>query len=113
MQKDDFEFYLNDMNLKVYGSQGQQKIAVLALKLSEIEIFKNWNNSTPILLLDDLFSEIDEIKNENLINYLSKDVQVIITTVSLNNFNKSILSKAKVFKIDNGKIKMQRGDIYE
>ena len=101
------------MNLKVYGSQGQQKIAVLALKLSEIEIFKNWNNSTPILLLDDLFSEIDEIKNENLINYLSKDVQVIITTVSLNNFNKSILSKAKVFKIDNGKIKMQRGDIYE
>ena len=113
IHKDDFEFYLNDMNLKVYGSQGQQKIAVLALKLSEIEIFKNWNNSTPILLLDDLFSEIDEIKNENLINYLSKDVQVIITTVSLNNFNKSILSKAKVFKIDNGKIKMQRGDIYE
>ena len=70
VHKDDFEFYLGDFNLKLYGSQGQMRISVLTLKLSEIEIFKKWKNSTPILLLDDVFSEIDEIKNNNLLNYL-------------------------------------------
>ena len=108
VHKDDFDFYLNDLNLKSYGSQGQQRISVLTLKLSEIEIFKKWKSSTPILLLDDVFSEIDEIKNNNLLNYLSRDLQVIITAVSLNNFSKNILSKAKVFRIDNGKIKIDK-----
>ena len=108
IHKDDFEFYLGDSNLKLYGSQGQMRISVLTLKLSEIEIFKKWKNSTPILLLDDVFSEIDEIKNNNLLNYLSRDLQVIITAVSLNSFNKEILSKAKVFRIELGKIKLDR-----
>ena len=108
IHKDDFEFYLDDSNLKLYGSQGQMRISVLTLKLSEIEIFKKWKNSTPILLLDDVFSEIDEIKNNNLLSYLSRDLQVIITAVSLNSFNKDILSKAKVFRIESGKIKLDR-----
>ena len=108
VHKDDFEFYLGDSNLKLYGSQGQMRISVLTLKLSEIEIFKKWKNSTPILLLDDVFSEIDEIKNNNLLNYLSRDLQVIITAVSLNSFNKDILSKAKIFRIESGKIKLDR-----
>ena len=108
VHKDDFEFYLGDFNLKLYGSQGQMRISVLTLKLSEIEIFKKWKNSTPILLLDDVFSEIDEIKNNNLLNYLSRDLQVIITAVSLNSFNKDILSKAKIFRIESGKIKLDR-----
>ena len=108
VHKDDFEFYLDDSNLKLYGSQGQMRISVLTLKLSEIEIFKKWKNSTPILLLDDVFSEIDEIKNNNLLSYLSRDLQVIITAVSLNSFNKDILSKAKIFRIESGKIKLDR-----
>ena len=108
IHKDDFEFYLGDSNLKIYGSQGQMRISVLTLKLSEIEIFKKWKNSTPILLLDDVFSEIDEIKNNNLLYYLSRDLQVIITSVSLSSFNKEILSKAKVFRIESGKIKLDR-----
>ena len=108
IHKDDFEFYLGDSNLKLYGSQGQMRISVLTLKLSEIEIFKKWKGSTPILLLDDVFSEIDEIKNNNLLNYLSRDLQVIITAVSLNSFNKEILSNAKVFRIESGKIKLDR-----
>ena len=108
VHKDDFEFYLEDTNLKLYGSQGQMRISVLTLKLSEIEIFKKWKQTTPILLLDDVFSEIDEIKNNNLLNYLSRDMQVIITAVALNSFNKDILSKSKVFKIEAGKIKIDR-----
>ena len=108
VHKDDFEFYLGDINLKLYGSQGQMRISVLTLKLSEIEIFKKWKETTPILLLDDVFSEIDEIKNNNLLNYLNRDIQVIITAVSLNSFNKEILSKSKVFRIDAGKLKIDR-----
>ena len=108
IHKDDFEFYLGNSNLKLYGSQGQMRISVLTLKLSEIEIFKKWKETTPILLLDDVFSEIDEIKNNNLLNYLSRNMQVIITAVSLNSFNKEILSKSKVFRIDAGKLKIDR-----
>ena len=113
IHKDDFEFFLNDLNLKYFGSQGQMRVSILALKLSEIEIFKHWKNTTPILLLDDVFSEIDEIKNNNLLKYLNKDLQVIITAVSLNNINNSIIKRAKIFKIEKGKIKIQRGDFNE
>ena len=108
VHKDDFEIYLGNTNLKLYGSQGQMRISVLTLKLSEIEIFKKWKNSTPILLLDDVFSEIDEIKNNNLLSYLNRDIQVIITAVSLNSFSKEILAKSKVFRIDAGKLKIDR-----
>ena len=113
IHKDDFDFILDGIDLKFYGSQGQKKIAVLAFKLSEIEIFSKYKNSMPILLLDDVFSEIDNIKNNNLLKYLNRDMQVIITTVSLDKIDKSILKKAKKFIVNGGKVKIQRGDIDE
>lgn len=103
--RDDIEFYLNDINLKFYGSQGQQRLAVLVLKLSEVEIFKKYRDSTPILLLDDIFSEIDKNKRENLLKYINKDIQTIITTTEIDNVDENFLKKAKLFQIDNGKIK--------
>ena len=108
VHKDDFDFYLGDIDLKHFGSQGQKKIAVLTLKLSEIEIFKKYKDCVPILLLDDVFSEIDNIKNNNLLKYLNKDIQVIITTVSLDKIDDSILKKAKIFEIENGKVRIYR-----
>lgn len=111
VHKDDFDFFLDDNDLKYFGSQGQQKLAVLTLKLSEIEIFKMYKNELPILLLDDIFSEIDNKKNSNLLKYLNNGIQVIITNVSLQEIDDSILKKAKVFNINNGKLKIQRGDI--
>ena len=102
--KDDIEFYLNEKNLKYYGSQGQQRVAVLALKLSEIEIFKKNTKEVPILLLDDIFSELDDIKKNNLLKYISKDIQTIITTTDLNNLNEKLIKKSKLFKIKDGQI---------
>ncbi len=102
--KDDIEFYLNDKNLKYYGSQGQQRVAVLALKLSEIEIFKKYKDTTPILLLDDIFSELDEVKKNNLLKYINKDIQTIITTTDLNNLDKKLIKKSKLFNINKGNI---------
>lgn len=104
VHKDDFEFNLADNNLKFYGSQGQQRIAVLCLKLSEIEIFKKYKESTPILLLDDVFSELSDDKKNNLLKYISKDIQTIITTTELNNLDKKLIKKSKLFKIEAGKL---------
>ena len=103
--KDDYEFYLENKNLKLYGSQGQQRLAVLAFKLSEIEIIRKYRESTPILLLDDIFSELDGVKKNNLLKYISKDIQTIITTTDLNNLDKKLTSKSKLFRIKDGNIK--------
>ena len=101
---DDIEFYLNDVNLKHYGSQGQQRISVIATKLAEIEIFKKYKKEIPILLLDDVFSELDVEKRNNLLKYIDGDIQTIITTTDLENFDKDILANSKIIKIENGKI---------
>lgn len=102
--KDDFEFLLGDKNLKNYGSQGQQRLAVLCLKLSEIEIFKKYKESTPILLLDDVFSELSDDKKNNLLKYINKDIQTIITTTELSNLDSKLIKKSKLFKIEAGNL---------
>jgi DNA replication and repair protein RecF len=102
--RDDFEFLLNNSNLKKYGSQGQQKLSVLVLKLSEIQIFENKIGEKPILLLDDVFSEFDKHKKNNILKYIDKNIQTIITTTDLNNIKKNIVNESKVFYIDKGNI---------
>ena len=103
--KDDYEFYLDNKNLKLYGSQGQQRLAVLAFKLSEIEIIRKYRESTPILLLDDIFSELDGAKKNKLLKYISKDIQTIITTTDLKNLDPKLIKKSKLFNIKDGNIK--------
>ena len=102
--RDDFEFCLNGDNLKSYGSQGQQRVAVLSLKLSEIQIFKDYKQSNPIILLDDVFSELDNRKKNNLLKYIDNDMQVVITTTDLNKISEKLKKKAKLIHIKNGKI---------
>ena len=77
---------------------------MLALKLSEIEIFKKYKETTPILLLDDIFSELDDNKKNNLLKYISRDIQTIITTTDLNNLDSKLIKKSKLFNINNGNI---------
>ena len=102
--RDDLEFYLNDRDLRVYGSQGQQRLAVLAIKLAEISIFHQYSGSMPILLLDDVFSELDDIKKNNLLKYINQNVQTIITTTDLKNIDLEILNHSKVIQIDDGHV---------
>lgn len=102
--RDDFEFYLGNNNLKSYGSQGQQRVAVLSIKLAEIEIFKNYSKTSPILLLDDVFSELDDEKKNNLLKYINDDIQTIITTTDLENIDETIIKKAQLFKIESGSV---------
>ena len=102
--RDDFSFVLSDSDLLLYGSQGQIKMAILALKLSEIDVFKDVCGEYPVLLLDDLFSELDLNKRNKVINYLNRDIQTIVTTTDLKNIDKHLVKSAKIFKINNGKI---------
>lgn len=92
--RDDFLFYLNDNNLKNYGSQGQQRMSVIALKLAEIGLFQKIKNDNPILLLDDVFSELDVEKKNKLLKYISPDIQTFITTTDLNNFDSATAEQA-------------------
>ena len=100
VHRDDFEFIHNDKDSKDYSSQGYQKLIVLAMKLSEIEIFTKEYDINPILLLDDLFSELDEENRNNIFKSLNKNIQIFITTTDLKNINKNIISKAKIFNLD-------------
>ena len=102
--RDDFCFKLDDNDLLIYGSQGQIKMAILALKLAEISVFYNECGEYPILLLDDLFSELDLNKRNKVINYLNRDIQTIITTTDLKNIDKRLIRNATIYKIENAKI---------
>ena len=99
IHRDDYEFIHNNNNSKDYSSQGLQKLIVLAMKLSEVKIFVNEYNITPILLLDDLFSELDEINRNKIFKSLDKDIQIFITTTDLKNINKRLLEKAKIYNL--------------
>ena len=103
--RDDFIFEYNNNDLKYYGSQGQQKLAVLSFKLSEISIFKEYSGTEPVLLLDDIFGELDIKKRNKLLSIIhSNDVQSIITTTDLKNIQKKYVENASVYYVKNGKI---------
>ena len=102
--RDDLKFLIGEDDIKLYGSQGQQKVAIIALKLSEIAIFKEYTNTNPIILLDDVFSELDIKTRNKLINFIPEDIQVVITSNDTKGINKKFLDSAKIFKVTNGKI---------
>lgn len=106
--RDDLEFMLGEKDIKFYGSQGQTRAAVIAVKLSEIEIFKKQCKTSPILLLDDVFSELDMFKNNNLIKYIDNNIQTIITTTDLKHINDEIIKNSRIFEINKGNIKQKR-----
>ena len=71
--------------------------------MAEIEIFNDYKNTKPILLLDDVFSELDIVKKNNLLFYIDDDIQTIITTTELSNLDEQLIKKANLIKIVNGK----------
>ncbi len=103
--RDDLEFSLNGKPLNHHGSQGEQRTFILALKMSEIESMKcRWKNP-PVLLLDDMTSELDRGRNGNFMNFLKeKDMQVFLTTTSLDNIDLSEISSYSTFPVQEGRI---------
>lgn len=104
--RDDFIFYINDIDTKKYGSQGQQRTAALSLKLAEIKLVERIAGSTPILLLDDVLSELDSNRQNYLLNSI-KNIQTIVTCTGLDEFINSRIEINKIFKITEGSVKRE------
>lgn len=102
--RDDVYFYLNDKDATKFASQGQQRTIVLAIKLAEIELIKNKNGESPILLLDDVLAELDDLRQNYLLSSISDDTQTIITSVDTLLFDNEFLRNVTIFKISNGEI---------
>ena len=104
IHRDDFNIYINKKELEIYGSQGQHRTAILSLKLSELNIVKDEIGESPILLLDDFMSELDEKRRKNFLEKIN-DVQVIITcTEKIDIENKEIL----VYNVKSGDVKKEK-----
>lgn len=101
--RDDFDISINDKSLKLYGSQGQQRSAVLSLKIAEIELFNIETGEMPVLLLDDVMSELDENRQKYLMDSI-KNVQTFITCTNDNFFRNSLRDNCMYFKVENGKV---------
>ena len=101
--RDDLLFMIDDKDIRKFGSQGQQRTAALALKLSEIELVRKKIDDDPILLLDDVLSELDSKRRNYLLNLL-RDTQNIITCTGLDDFVNNRFHIDKLFHVVNGTI---------
>jgi DNA replication and repair protein RecF len=99
--RDDFSFAVGDIDIRKFGSQGQQRTAALSLKLSEIELVKKMTKDNPVLLLDDVLSELDSNRQNYLLNTIG-DIQTIITCTGLDEFVNNRFEIDKVFHISDG-----------
>lgn len=101
--KDDMIFTINDINTRDFGSQGQQRCAALSAKLAEIELIKNKMNRRPVLLLDDVLSELDKNRQSYLVNSV-KNIQTIITCTHVDDIIKKMNENSRYFYVEKGKI---------
>lgn len=101
--RDDISFFIDEKDIRKFGSQGQKKTAGISLKLSELDILKEKINETPVLLLDDVFSELDESRQKLLVKNIV-DIQTIITCTGIKKNVFDLLKPEKVLKVSDNKI---------
>ena len=98
--RDSFKIYINELPVDIYGSQGQNRTAVLSLKLSELQVIYDEIGENPILLLDDFMSELDEFRRTSFLENI-KDTQVIITCTDKLELQEN---EFEIFNVKNGEI---------
>jgi DNA replication and repair protein RecF len=100
--RDDIQFFMNDNLIKSFGSQGENKTFLIALKFLEADYIKNKTKTDPIFLMDDIFGELDSKRIEKLTEYVSTFGQTFITTVSKGKFSESKINNINFINIKNG-----------
>ncbi|MCM0582433.1 DNA replication/repair protein RecF [Weissella diestrammenae] len=103
-QRDDLQFLVNDHDVATFGSQGQQRTTALAVKLAEIDLMKAETGEYPILLLDDVLSELDASRQTHLLTAMQDKVQTFITTPSLSDVAKQLIKEPKIFNVKAGQL---------
>lgn len=101
--RDDFLFMVQEIDIRKFGSQGQQRTAALSLKLAEIELVKQVINDQPVLLLDDVLSELDSSRQNYLLECI-KDIQTVITCTGLDDFVNHRFNIDRIFKVTDGTV---------
>lgn len=102
--RDDVAFQINGQPAQFFGSQGQQRTIVLAIKLAEIELIKQIKGEYPVLLLDDVLSELDDERQHLLMNYIAGKVQTILTTATIKGLDLKELNFPQIFFVEQGKM---------
>ncbi len=102
--RDDILFEINGQNSTKFASQGQQRTVVLSLKLAELEIVREKTSQAPILLLDDVLAELDDLRQNYLLKTIDGSIQTVITSIDTLLFDEEFLKGVKIYKIENGSI---------
>ncbi|MBM7616959.1 DNA replication and repair protein RecF [Weissella uvarum] len=108
--RDDLRFLVNGVDVATFGSQGQQRTTALAVKLAEIDLMKEQTGEYPVLLLDDVLSELDASRQTHLLKAMQNKVQTFITTPSLSDVAKQLIADPKVFKVSAGQLQEKNDD---
>ena len=103
--RDDLEFLVNGVNMLTYGSRGQQRTTALSAKLAELAYMRGSTNDEPVLLLDDVFSELDAQRRSYLLHHVLQHTQVLLTATDTTDFPAEILQKAHTFEVMSGEVK--------
>lgn len=106
--RDDLQFFVNGYDIQTFGSQGQQRTTALSLKLAEIELVKQEVGETPILLLDDVLSELDDYRQSHLLSTMQGQVQTFVTTTNITGIDYKTIQQAAIFEVDAGTVKRTR-----
>lgn len=102
--RDDIQFLLNNRDAHLYASQGQQRTIALSLKLAEVQLVFELTHEYPLLLLDDVMSELDKKRQAALLKYIHGKTQTFITTTDLAGISQEIIASPKIFTLDDGKV---------
>ncbi|MGY3718515.1 DNA replication/repair protein RecF [Sutcliffiella cohnii] len=102
--RDDLLFYVNEKEVNIFGSQGQQRTTALSLKLAEIDLIFSEIGEYPILLLDDVLSELDDYRQSHLLNTIQGKVQTFVTTTSVEGIDHHTLKQADTFRVVSGSL---------
>lgn len=102
--RDDLLFLVNDRDVQIFGSQGQQRTTALSVKLAEIELIRSEVGEYPILLLDDVLSELDDYRQSHLLNTIQNKVQTFVTTTNIEGIDHQTLNEASIFQVKSGLI---------
>ena len=103
--RDDMEFLVNGVNMLTYGSRGQQRTVAPAAKLAELAYMRACTGDEPVLLLDDVFSELDAQRRGHLLQEVLRHEQVLLTTTDLSSFPEEILGRAHVYEVVGGEVR--------
>jgi ABC-type multidrug transport system ATPase subunit len=103
-QRDDLCFLINGLDARVYGSQGQQRTAALALKLAEFQLIDDYVGEPPVMLLDDVMSDLDDARRSHLLAWVRRRCQTFLTCTNLRSFPREILDEAAIYSVEAGTV---------